>query len=165
MSKKVKTIYLLRHGKSSWDYEELDDMKRVLLPKGEKRTQRIANYLKENHIKIDKIITSPAIRAKDTAKIVEQSLNLPEAIIDNNLYPGSPDDIYNAIIEQNDNIDNILIVGHNPGLTYFAHEHMHSDIDNLPTSGLISCRYFSNSWTEFSLADKKLNFVVFPKNL
>jgi phosphohistidine phosphatase len=165
MERKVKTVFLLRHGKSAWDLPELDDMKRTLLPKGIAVTDRVAKYLKEINVKIDIIISSPAQRAAQTAEIIQQSMKLPETQFDQRLYPCSADEIYNVIIEQDDNIENILIVGHNPGLTYFAQEQMDADIDNLPTSGLVSCRYYTKSWGEFSISERKLNFVLIPKNL
>jgi len=165
MNQKVKTIFLLRHGKSAWDQPALGDIKRELLPKGIQRTERITQYLREINIKIDKVISSPAKRAFGTAEIIQQSLNLPDIIVETRLYPCSEEEIFNILIEQDDSIDNVLIVGHNPGLTYFAREYMDQNIDHIPTSGLLSCRYYSNSWSEFSLAERKLNFVVSPKSL
>lgn len=165
MTQKNKTIILLRHGKSAWDQVELDDIKRTLLPKGIERTKRSAHYIKEVQIKIEKVISSPANRALETANIVKDYLHLSSIEIENRLYPCDSEQIYNTIIELDDAIDHVLIVAHNTGLTYFAQEYMDANIDNIPTSGLVSCRYTINSWSEFALADRKLNFVVFPKNL
>jgi phosphohistidine phosphatase len=165
MTQKTKTIFLLRHGKSGWDHPELDDIKRELLPKGIHRTEQIANYLKDINIKIDQIYTSPARRALDTAKIIKQLMHLPNLEVVQNLYPGDAEAFFNLIISLNDQINHVMIVGHNPGITYFAQQFMNAEIDNLPTSGLISCKYFTPSWSEFTMCDKKLNFVVFPKNL
>ena len=71
--------------------------------------------------------------------------------------------IYNTIISIDDNVNNILIVGHNPGLTAFAQEYMQLDTMHLGTSGIISCSYDTNSWTEFALNTAKRNFVTSPK--
>jgi len=161
----TKTVYLLRHAKADWDLAAAKDIDRNILPEGINRTKQIAQYLKENNVKIDMVISSPAARAIQTANIIIEELNLPEIIIENRLYPCEGDGIFNTLIEQNDNINNILIVGHNPGITYFAREYMYSDIDNIPTSGAVSCKYFTKSWSEFIMVDKKLKFVISPKKL
>jgi phosphohistidine phosphatase len=165
MTDKFKTIYLLRHGKSAWDQPDFQDIKRELLPKGIQRTQRIANYLKEINIKIDLVICSPAIRTISTAEIICSSLNLPKPVIHTNLYPCSSNEIYDSIISIDDSINNIMVVAHNPGISYFAQEYFSPNIEQFHTSGIASCRFYTNSWSEFALADKKLNFVVSPKKL
>lgn len=165
MENRRKTLYLLRHGKSAWDHIETEDIQRKLLPKGIERTQRIAHYMSDINIKIDAIISSPAQRAIQTATIIEKALHLPEIIIEGRLYPCTSNAIFDTIIELDNTIDNILIVAHNPGITYFAQEYIDANIDQLHTSGLVSCSFDCQSWTEFSLANKKLNFVVSPKKL
>jgi len=161
----TKTIFLLRHGKADWDLAAAKDIDREVLLEGINRTTQVAQYLKENNVKIDLVISSPAIRAIQTANIIKEELNLPDIIIENKLYPCEGDGIFNTIIEQNDNINNILIVGHNPGITYFAREYMYADIDNIPTSGAVGCKYFTKSWSEFIMVDKKLKFVISPKKV
>lgn len=165
MTDTYKTIYLLRHGKSAWDHPEIEDIKRELLPVGIQRTERISKYLKEINVKIDLVICSPAVRAISTAEIICKSLNLPNPIIKYNLYPCNGDQIFNSILEIEDSVSSVLIVGHNPGISYFAQEYMSPMVDQFHTSGIASCRYYTKSWTEFSLVEKKLNFVVSPKKL
>lgn len=165
MTDTYKTIYLLRHGKSAWDHPEIEDIKRELLPVGIKRTKRISNYLKEINVKIDLVICSPAVRAISTAEIICKSLNLPKPIINDNLYPCGSDEIFNSIIGIDDSINSVLLVAHNPGISYFAREHMSPTIEQFHTSELASCRYYTKSWSEFFLVEKKLNFVVSPKKL
>lgn len=160
-----KTVYLLRHGKSAWDQPEVDDILRNLLPIGVQRTERIANYLKEINVKIDLVISSPAARAIATADIICKSLKLPKRVIVDRLYPCSSDKIFDSIIEIDDSINSVLIVGHNPGITYFAQEYMSHTVEQFHTSALASCRYFTKSWSEFFIVERKLNFVVSPKKL
>jgi len=160
-----KSIYLLRHGKAEWGKPAANDIDRDLLEEGIQRTEQVANYLKDINTKIDKIISSPAKRALRTATIIKNALNLPEIVIDDRLYPCSEESIFKTIIEQKDSINSILIVGHNPGLTYFAAEYIDPDIDNMPTAGVVSCKYYTKSWSEFIMVDKKLNFVLSPKKM
>lgn len=165
MSQKSKNLFLLRHGKSAWDHPEIEDRMRALLPEGVQRTEQISNYLKEINVKIDKVISSPAKRAFDTATIIKEALNLPEVEVQERLYPCNEEEIFNVLIEQDDSINNILIVGHNPGLTYFAQDYMDAEVDNLPTSALVSSSFETGSWTEFLLSKRKFNFFVTPKKL
>jgi phosphohistidine phosphatase len=161
----TKTIYLLRHGKADWGIGAAKDIDREVLLEGINRTKQIAKYLKENNVKIDLVISSPAVRAIQTANIIKEELNLPEIIIEDRLYPCEGDGIFNTIIEQNDDYNSILIVGHNPGITYFAREYMYADIDNIHTSGAVGCKYFTKSWSEFLMVDKKLKFAISPKKI
>ncbi len=165
MADTYKTLYLLRHGKSAWDHPETLDIQRELLDTGIKRTKRIANYLKEINVKIDHVISSPAKRAIDTAEIICEALNLPKSTIIERLYPCSSDKIFDSIIEIDDSINNVLLIAHNPGISYFAQEYISPTIERLHTSELVSCRYYTKSWSEFFLEERKLNFVVSPKKL
>ncbi len=161
----TKTLYILRHGKADWNSSASKDIDRKVIPEGIMRTEQVAQYLKEINVKIDIIISSPAERAIQTASIIKDALNLPEIIIEKCLYPCSGDGIFNTIIELKDSYNSVLIVGHNPGLTYFATEYIDDDIDNIPTSGLISCKYSTKSWSEFLMVDRRLNFVFSPKKI
>ena len=62
----MKTIYLLRHAKSSWDNPQLDDFDRPLAKRGMKSSNKIGKYLKKNKFIPDIVYYSTAIRAKQT---------------------------------------------------------------------------------------------------
>ncbi len=74
----MKTLYIVRHAKSSWDHPGLGDDQRPLLEKGKKRTKYVVDYFLENNINPDLIISSHAVRAFETAKIIATSLDYPE---------------------------------------------------------------------------------------
>jgi len=163
MKNNAKTLYLLRHGEA-YDFSvEVDDFNRKLTPDGEQQILQMAHYLQENSIKIDVVISSQAERAVSTANIIRKQLNLPEIEFEECLYPCTSSCIYNTIISIDDNVNNILIVGHNPGLTAFAQEYMQLETMHLGTSGIISCSYDTISWAEFALNNAKRNFVTSPK--
>ncbi len=89
----MKTLYIVRHAKSSWNKVDMPDEKRPLMEKGKKRTKKVIDYLLANHIKVDYIISSHAVRAHETAKILAHALKYPiENIkIDSNIYHGNGD--------------------------------------------------------------------------
>ena len=163
----MKTIYIVRHAKSSWNTIDLPDEQRPLLEKGKKRTKKVIDYLLENNIKVDYIISSHAVRALETAKIMAHALKYPvENIkIDPQIYFSNGDSIMNQFYDLPDRFDSVMIVGHNPTLTDFVNYFLKSPIDNLPTSGVASFSFDTDKWEKVPVADRKTNFILFPKEL
>lgn len=160
----MKTLYILRHGKSSWAEPDMDDFNRPLLPKGQRRTQRIANYIKEKKLSIDLIISSPAVRAQESAKIIASELYC-DITTNKKLYPGYSSQILETLFIQSDAINSIMIVGHNPGLTSLVHDLIDSNIEWLPTSGLASVSFDTTTWIQIPMASKLSSNIVTPKML
>ena len=163
MKNNIKKLYLLRHGEADNISADYQDSLRKLTPEGKKQVLQMANYLQENQIKIDVVISSQAVRSEETAQIIRKQLNLHEVEFEDCLYPCTSSCIYNTIVSVEDSINSILIIGHNPGLTSFAQEYMQLGTMHLGTSGMISCSFETNSWAEFALSNAKRNFVTSPK--
>ena len=163
MKNKSKNLFLFRHGEAEGFMVQSNDSLRRLNADGKQQVHQMAQYLKENQIKIDIVFSSDAIRASETAKIVRDSLNLRDVVFESCLYPCTSSCIYDTIVGVDDSINNILIIGHNPGLTSFAQEYMQLGSIHLGTAGIISCSYDSSSWAEFALSQAKRNFVTSPK--
>ena len=163
----MKRLSILRHAKSSWDKPDLKDIDRPILPKGIKRTKRICKYLRDNSLIPDCIITSPALRALETANIVIEELNLsliPQ--IDEDFYPGRIEEIVDKVSELNSELKHVLLVGHNPCFTDLASELANNfEIDWLSTSGLVVIDYDIRGW-EFIVGEKGncLHYIK-PKDL
>lgn len=163
----MKTIYIVRHAKSSWNMNDIPDEKRPLMEKGKKRTKKVIDYLHENKIKVDYIISSPAVRAHETAKILAHALKYPlENIkIDSHIYHANGDSILNQFYDLPDRFNSVMIIGHNPSLTYFVNLFLNSPIENLPTSGIVSFSFDTDHWGEVPVSDRKTNFILFPKDM
>ncbi len=163
----MKTLYIVRHAKSSWDYPGLADDERPLIEKGTKRTLKIANYLKEKNILPDLMLASHAVRAHETAKIIANITGYPEdrIMITSNLYHASADRIYDELYTLSDEIDSVMIFGHNPTFTSFANNFLDIKIDWLPTSGTVSVTFDTDRWTDIAIVEHKINFIVIPKDL
>jgi phosphohistidine phosphatase len=162
-----KTLYIVRHAKSSWDDPFLPDHERPLAPKGVKKTLKIAGFLKSNISCPELFLSSTAVRAKQTAGILASELGYPEGKIKytKNLYHAGEDDIFNELYSLPDNIHSVMIFGHNPGFTYFVNLFLNPTIDNLPTSGTVSISFSTEKWHKINSAKFHVNFVVFPKML
>jgi phosphohistidine phosphatase len=162
----MKTLYIVRHGKSSWEYNVPDD-ERPLLEKGIKRTKKIAAYLHAQGIKPDMMISSHAVRALETAKIIAAALDYPtdDIHISRQLYHAFTDNIYDELYQVSDMACNVMIFGHNPTFTAFANHFLEPKIDWLPTSGLVVVDFQIDSWTELSMAKHKPALIISPKDL
>ena len=163
----MKTLYIVRHAKSSWDHPGLGDDQRPLLEKGKKRTKYVIDYFLNKKLKPDLIISSHAVRAFETAKIFAVGLNYPEdkIVVSKGMYHGNLDSLYNYFFDLDDNIESLMMVGHNPTFTYFANQFLDKSIDNLPTSGVVCIEFMTDKWDEIISAKKRTNFVISPKLL
>lgn len=163
----MKTIYIVRHAKSSWDKIDLPDEKRPLMEKGKKRTKKAIRYLEEKLTTVNYIISSPAVRAYETAKILALGLKYPleDIKIDPQLYHADGDSIFDQICDLPDRFNSVMIVGHNPSLTDLANRLLITPIENLPTSGIVSISFDADNWKKVPVSVRRTNFILFPKEL
>ena len=120
-----KELLLLRHGKSDWNMDTTD-FDRPLNKRGKRNAQRIGEWLNEQKLVPDLIISSPAIRALTTAEIVCEAMEIPVHSIKTEtcIYEASLSDLRQLLLHIPDSIQRLLLVGHNPGfeslLSYLA---------------------------------------------
>ncbi len=163
----MKTLYIVRHAKSSWKYPELSDEERPLLEKGKKRTRKIIDFLLEKEVSVDHMISSHAVRALETARIIAHALQYPEENIrvSRQIYHASAEQLYDQFFDLSDDINSLMIVGHNPTFTNFANQFLEEKIDWLPTSGVVSISFDTRLWVNLPIARRKTNFVAIPREL
>ena len=163
----MKTLYLVRHAKAHLENRKLKDIDRPLLEKGLKRTKHIIDFLHNSHTDIDLIISSPALRAFETAHIFAHALNFSTENIKKErvLYDGNADKITNLFYDLSNDINKLMIVGHNPSITNFANLLLPDPIDYLPTSGLVCIQFDAKSWDDIWKAKIITNFVITPQML
>jgi phosphohistidine phosphatase len=164
---KMKTLYIVRHAKSSWKYPELTDEERPLLEKGKKRTRKVIDYLLDKNTKVDLIISSHAVRAMETARILAHALGYPEdnILISRQVYHANAEQLYDQFFDLSDEVEDLMIVGHNPAFTNFANHFLDKKIDWLPTSGIVSVSFNTRLWVNINMAERSTNFVVYPREL
>jgi phosphohistidine phosphatase len=134
----MKKLILLRHAKSSWKDASLDDFDRPLNRRGKKDAQLMAEKLAMRKIKIDLMISSPAKRTNETAKIFANILGYETEIIFNDkLYEASYKEILEVINLVDEKYQNVLLVCHNPGITNLTNYISDHFIENIPTSGIV----------------------------
>jgi phosphohistidine phosphatase len=162
----VKTLYIIRHAKSSWVDVGLRDFDRPLSERGEKDAPRMGKRLKERAVVPDLLLSSPAKRAIKTGKFIAKALDYPKEKIvqDKRLYHADADAILAILSTMNDAHDTVLLFGHNPGLTEFANMLLNQTIMNIPTTGVVAGRLSIVSWKNVKPGCGKMIFFDFPKS-
>lgn len=161
----MKTLYLVRHAKSSWDDHDLSDFERPLNHRGEKDAPRMGKFFAHKKFFPELIISSPAVRAYTTAKIVANELNYPKDKLktDSRIYEAAMKHLVEIIHDIDDSISSVMMFGHNPGFTNLANQLGDKFIDNMPTCSLAAIEMDINSWKEVTRYCGKLVMFEYPK--
>lgn len=161
----MKTLYLVRHAKSSWKYPKLIDFERPLNKRGRKNAPMMGSLLHQLKVKPDLIISSPANRAAMTARIVAHEIQYPLERIqyEESIYYSSENDLIHILKNIDDGVNEAMLVGHNPELTMLANSLGDSPVSNIPTSGVFCLDLDISSWSKIEDGTGKLRFFEFPK--
>jgi phosphohistidine phosphatase len=164
----MKTVYIIRHAKSTWANIGQRDFDRPLNERGHKDAPAMAERLLNKKIEIDAFISSPAKRARQTCEHFYAVLGKekdPILFIDE-LYHAPCETFYTVIGEMEDKYERIAIFSHNPGITEFVNSLTNSvRLDNMPTCGIFCITVNSNTWSSFKQSEKKFEFFDYPKAL
>jgi len=160
----MKTLYFIRHAKSSWDDPMLDDHDRPLNKRGRRDGPVMARRLLGIDVAPDGILSSTAKRARQTAGYFKDVLTVENAIYFRELYHAWPTTIETQVRNLPDEWDTVLVFGHNPGYTDLANK-LKNDlyVGNVPTCGIIGARSGVEEWKDFSLADAQRIAYMYPK--
>jgi len=160
-----KTLHIVRHGKSSWDFENISDIDRPLSPRGINNAYLMARKLMERKVTPGLLISSPANRALYTAIIFCRVMKLDYANIriEDLIYMGYTEDILDMVRKQDNTLNNILIFGHNPAFTVLANQLISSHIDNIPTAGIFSLTFETESWADIGKLKASEDFFDYPR--
>ena len=163
----MKSLYIIRHAKSSWGDFTTPDFERPLNERGKKDAPVMAGRLVNNKVKIDVFISSPAKRAQKTCRIFCNEFNYEEnniKLIDE-LYHASVETFYKTVCGIADIHDTAAIFSHNPGITEFVNSLGSSvKIDNMPTCSIYAVSVDADHWSEFKQAIKNFLLFDYPKN-
>jgi len=160
----MKKLFIIRHGKSSWEYL-VDDIDRPLIERGIKGAHTIAERLVEaGHIP-EKVLSSPAARALHTAEIVTRicGIDTTTLVVCDDLYLAEAKDILKIIEKTDPNVNALAIFGHNPGFTDIANRFLNPGIDNLPTAGVLVLSFNTDSWAQLERKNVSDIYFDYPK--
>lgn len=162
----MKTLFILRHAKSSWDNPDLRDYDRPLNKRGKKDAPRMGKYLKKANLIPDRILSSSAKRARKTAKRFAKACGYTGKIIKLDSFYHAPVGIYFETLQTlPDKYKNIMVVGHNPTMEQLVH-HITGQYQQMPTTALAHITLPIDNWESFSpYTEGKLIDLWTPKTL
>ena len=160
----MKTLFLIRHAKSSWDDTALPDRDRPLDDRGERDVAMMGKRLVERNVKADLIMSSPAKRALATAVVIAKMLayKRKDIVVNHRLYAGQMDDLLDVIQELDHKLKRVMLVGHNPELTELAH-YLSSEITHMPTCAIAEFTFYAKSWSAIGKAKPDQVTLDYPK--
>jgi phosphohistidine phosphatase len=116
----MKTLTLLRHAKSGWDDPAARDFDRPLNPRGRRAARTVAAEMRRLGLGFDRAVASPARRVIETIEEVARAFGPIAADYDRRLYLAAPETLMEVVRETPDEVERLLLVGHNPGLEILA---------------------------------------------
>jgi phosphohistidine phosphatase len=160
-----KTLYLVRHAKSSWKHHGLGDSERPLNKRGKHDAPLMGKTLRNRGEIPGLLISSPAKRALNTAKLFAKEFNYPKEKIKISeiLYMAANVDLYEVIMKCDDGLRSIMLFSHNPGVTDFVNLIAGSNIENVPTTGTVRIDFDITSWEEIKNTKGEIKFFISPK--
>ena len=160
----MKNLILVRHAKSSWEYDVIDHQ-RPLKARGVNDAHIVSEKFINSDLNIDLILSSDAMRAKTTAEIFFSNFKTPQNNfkLNHDLYDFSGENLVKTIKQCDDSIENLMIFGHNYALTNFVNTYGDRYIENVPTSGLVHIEFQIESWQDLNKG--KTIKTLFPRDL
>lgn len=161
----MKQLTLIRHAKSSWKEPELTDFERPLNQRGQRDLPLMASRVRGFELIPDRLLYSSALRTRLTAQVLADTLRLPAAacIEVPEMYEACWETLLNLLQGQPDQLQHIMLVGHNPGLAdlgnYLSGEHL----PHFPTSAVQQLALSVLSWSELAENCATLQRFDYPK--
>jgi phosphohistidine phosphatase len=160
----MKTLYVLRHAKSSWDDAELADFDRPLNDRGETTAPFVGELMAENGFEPDLIVSSPAVRARETSRLVKEAAQMPaEIVYDDRIYEASPRTLQIVAASIDDRFASAMLVGHNPGMEGFVRL-LTGRSEEMPTTALAVIDLDIERWAEIDTGLGTLRRMIRPKD-
>ena len=160
----MKRLYVLRHAKSSWDDSSLADFDRPLNTRGLETAPMMGDLMKQRQLLPDAVISSPAIRARETAKLTADAMGFDRPIVfDDRVYEAGPLTLLNVLSEVRETAGSVMLVGHNPGMEGLIRS-LTGEIAAMPTAALAIIDLEIADWNDVRSNSGKLVDILRPKD-
>jgi phosphohistidine phosphatase len=164
----MKTLLLLRHAKSSWDSPASRDYDRPLAPRGERDAPRVGKALRDAAIDLDLVVSSPAVRARQTAELVLKAARYDGALnVDEQIYEASVSELMDVVRNLPNAAETVMLVGHNPGFEMLLGALCGTAAAparvRVPTAMLAGVELSTDRWKEVSAGSGSLIWMVVPR--
>lgn len=160
----MKTLYIMRHAKSSWDNPNWSDFERPLNKRGLETAPFMGEIIYKNNFQAELVLSSPAKRAKQTAVLVREVAGIePEIHYDERVYEASPQMLLQVLGELENDFASVLIVGHNPGIEGLI-RFLTGESEPMPTAGLAVIDLNVEKWNDAAAECGSLRTLIRPKD-
>ena len=161
----MKTLYLLRHAKSSWKDAHLQDFDRPLNGRGREAAPLVGRFLRKRKLRVDLILSSPAARARQTATLVRESAGLSaELLFDERIYEADSARLLEVVTRAGETADALMLVGHNPGMEELLRL-LTGEERQMRTATLACVALEVEKWSKVQEGAGRLEWLVRPKEL
>ena len=161
----MKTLFLLRHAKSSHEDATLNDFDRPLNERGKRDAKVIGNFIRQTKVVPDLVVSSPAERARQTIELVLKSARLKlTPKFEERIYEASMPDLLKIISKFEDTSNSAMLVGHNPGFEELFKSLTTVD-HSMPTATLACVELSVETWSRVRAGKGRFKFVQSPKKL
>lgn len=163
----MKKLFLLRHARTEDKQPGQKDIERELTAVGLQNATRMGMNFKKKQIQFDIIICSPAERAKTTALLIAEQIKYDTSRIHFNedIYEASARTLLQVVNKFKDDWNQVLLVGHNPSISYLAEFFTKQDIGDMTSCGVVEIHFDSNQWVETSEGTGELIGYEYPELL
>lgn len=162
----IRQLLILRHAKSSWENPLLPDIDRPLNDRGRRVSHAMGKHLNKLGLEPCLVVSSPALRAWQTALLLSSIFDKPVDIHVNDLfYESSVEQWWSGIRALPDDHSRILLVGHNPEIHQIVSELSDFLIPKFPTCALALFNVHNESWAGVQRSDFQLKELMLPKKL
>ena len=167
----MRSIYLLRHAKSSWADPTLADHERPLAPRGRRDAKRIAAHLIQLGIAPDLVLCSTAVRTRETLELILPALHEAPVELEAALYAAWAETLLERLRAVPDERRSVMLIGHNPGLEDLAlglastGPERDRIAEKFPTAALATLTTPAATWKELSPGGAVLTAYVVPRQL
>ena len=160
----MKTLYIVRHAKSSWKYSGIEDIDRPLKKRGIKDAHLMSKFLSKEIARPDVFISSSANRALHTVIIFCENLEYPLANLQINrqLYSFSDGYLVKTVHALDDGFSSAIIFSHDHGINTFVNKFGNKPIAHVPTCGVVGIQFDAKHWK--NVKKGKTILIDFPKN-
>ena len=146
----MKTLLIMRHGKSSWKDPALPDRERPLAKKGIKASRRMGLFIQEKELIPQRILCSSARRSVQTAQLFCETCGCPDTVeVLDELYMAEAETYIRALQNLPDELERVMIIGHNPGLEFLL-QMLSGELVSLPTSVIAHLTLPIQHWSELN---------------
>jgi len=160
----MKTLYIVRHAKSSWEYKSIKDIDRPLKERGINDAHLMSKYLCKKTERPDVFIASSANRALHTAIIFCENFDYPisNLQIKKQLYSFSDGYLIKTVKALDDSFNSAIIFSHDHGINSFVNNFGSTPIAHVPTCGIVALKFNEKHWKNIKKGKTKM--IEFPKN-